>query len=457
MAALPWRVAIVGSGPSGFYAAEALLQSGLPVEVDMLERLPVPYGLVRHGVAPDHARLKSVTTVFAAIARDERFRFFGHVALGTDVTAEALAAMYHAVIVATGAESDRALGIAGESLAGVHAARDFVGWYNGRPEAADLRFDLSQPSVVVVGQGNVALDVCRILAKPVDALHPTDIASHALDALARSDIREIHLIGRRGPAQARFTPKELRELGTLPGWQVVVDPASLALGAACQAELAEPAAAFAARNLALLHEFAARPRTAQRCIHLHFLRAPVAAVGDTRLQGVWLQAQRLSGPAGAQQALPTDQQLLLPAGLLLRSVGYHGVALPGLPFDAARGVLPNRQGRVLGNDGQPLPGWYAAGWIKRGPSGVIGTNRPDSLETVERFLEDLPALAGPRAGRAALQAWLHARGHCAVGFEGWQAIERAEAENGRAIGKVSEKFVRIDAMLAAATPEALPC
>jgi ferredoxin--NADP+ reductase len=217
MAEQPLRVAIVGSGPSGFYAAEALLASGLDVEIDLLERLPVPYGLVRFGVAPDHAKLKSVSAVFAQIAADPKLRFFGNVALGRDVTADELAAMYHAVIVACGAGADRTLCIPGEDLPGVHAAGDFVGWYNGSPDHAHLAFDLSQEVAVVIGQGNVAIDVCRILARPVDELRRTDIAQHALDALAGSRIRDIHLVGRRGPVQAKFTPKELRELGTLPG------------------------------------------------------------------------------------------------------------------------------------------------------------------------------------------------------------------------------------------------
>ena len=450
-AAHPLRVAIVGSGPSGFYAAEALLDSQLTVEVDMLERLPVPYGLVRHGVAPDHAKLKSVTTLFASIARRDGFRYFGHVALGRDVTVPELGTMYHAVIVAVGAENDRALCIPGEQLKGVHAAADFVSWYNGRPGCAGLNFDLSQEVVVVIGQGNVAIDISRLLAKPVDALRSTDIASHALDALAASRVREIHLVGRRGPAQASFTPKELRELGGLPGWQVIVDPAALALNEASSAEAADLARPFVAKNLQVLQSFAAQPRhAAARTIHLCFERAPVSAQGTERLQAVELERQRLEGPAGAQRAVATGVRERLEAGLLFRSVGYRGTALPGLPFDTCRGVISNALGRVTDERGQPLTGWYVSGWIKRGATGIIGTNRQDSVETVQRVIEDLPLLAAARPGRAALQAMLAERGHPIISFDHWLVIEQAEHENGRRAGKVTEKFVDVTHMLQAA-------
>ncbi|WP_306477252.1 FAD-dependent oxidoreductase [Methyloversatilis sp.] len=450
MAEQPLRVAIVGSGPSGFYAAEALLASGLDVEIDLLERLPVPYGLVRFGVAPDHAKLKSVSAVFAQIAADPKLRFFGNVALGRDVSADELAAMYHAVIVASGAGADRTLGIPGEDLPGVHAAGDFVGWYNGSPDHAHLAFDLSQEVAVVIGQGNVAIDVCRILARPVDELRRTDIAQHALDALAGSRIRDIHLVGRRGPVQAKFTPKELRELGTLPGWQPVVDPAALEPGEACRRELALPGVVHAAKNLDILRGFAARPMEAERRIHLHFLRAPAALHGDERVRRIALAGQQLSGEPGAQSAVETGEQIELDAGLVFRSVGYRGTALPGLPFDARAGVIPNAGGRIVDAAGQPLPGWYVTGWIKRGPTGVIGTNRADSLDTVAGLLQDVPGLTGSRPGRQALAALLDSRSHRVIDFAAWQAIERVEQARGQARDKPAEKFVRVDDMLAAA-------
>ena len=446
----PLRVAIVGSGPGGFYAAEALLDSGLAVEVDLLERLPVPYGLVRFGVAPDHPKLKSVTAVFEGIAGDPRVAFLGNVALGREVDAAQLGALYHAVIVATGADSDRKLGIPGEDLSGVHPASAFVGWYNGAPDCVGLRFDLSQEVAVVVGQGNVAIDVCRVLATPVDALRRTDITQHALEALAVSRVREIHLVGRRGPVQAKFTPKELRELGTLDGWQPVVDPAALELDPVSRAELDDPAQVHAAKNLEILRRFANTPRDGRRPLFLHFHRSPVALLGEGRLREVLLETQALAGPPGAQVAVPTGLRSSLAAGLLLRSVGYRGMPLPGLPYDAARGTLPHRGGRVLAGDGTALPGWYATGWIKRGPTGIIGTNRLDSGETVAALLEDLPALDAPRRGREGLRRLLAEAGHRVVSFEDWRAIERAERERGRVRDKPAEKFVRVADMLSAA-------
>ena len=445
----PLRVAVVGSGPGGFYAAEALLQAPVVAEVDMLERLPVPYGLVRFGVAPDHARLKSVTQVFEQVAAHERFRFFGNVALGPDVSVEELGARYHAVVVATGAAADRKLDIPGERLAGVHAAGDFVGWYNGHPECSALRFDLSQEVAVVVGQGNVALDVCRILAKPVDELRRTDIAEHALDALAASRVREIHLIGRRGPAQARFTHKELRELCRLDGWQAVLDPEALALDETSRAELAHPDRANEARNLEILKGLGLASSHAGRTIRLHFLRAPVALQGRDRLERVVLEAQRLAGPAFQQRAEPTGRRLELEAGLLFRSVGYRSSPVPGLPFDERGGTVPHREGRIV-RGAEALRGWYVTGWIKRGPTGVIGSNRLDSVETVARLLEDLPALDGIKEGRASLDALLRDRGRAVVGFDGWRAIECAERERGCERGKTAEKFVHVADMLATA-------
>jgi ferredoxin/flavodoxin---NADP+ reductase len=447
---LPLRVAVVGSGPSGFYAAESLLESGLAVEIDMIERLPVPYGLVRYGVAPDHPKLKSVTAVFCGIAQDPRFRFFGNVALGRDVGADDLAAMYHAVIVATGADADRKLGVEGEDLAGVHAASDFVGWYNGKPECAGLHFDLAQDVAMVVGQGNVAIDVCRILAKPVDELRRTDITRHALEVLASSRVREIHVVGRRGPVQAKFTPKELRELGTLAGWQAIVDPTCLDLNAQSQAELKHPDFVHAAKNLDILRAFAAKPQATARLIHLHFHRAPVALQGDGRLQQVILGVQRLEGPPAAQVAVPSGERSSIKAGLLFRSVGYHSCALPGLPFDHRKGIVPNQNGRLLTETGQWLQGWYATGWVKRGPTGVIGTNRIDSVETVSRLLSDLPSLLSTKPGRDALIGLLRSKRHRIVAFEDWLAIERAEQARGLLADKPAEKFVCVAEMLAAA-------
>lgn len=443
------RVVVVGSGPAGFYAAESLLNAGLTVEVDMLERLPVPYGLVRFGVAPDHPKLKSVTAVFAGIAQDPRLRFFGNVTLGAAVTVEQLASIYHAVVLATGAEGEHLLNIPGEQLAGVHAARDFVGWYNTHPEYAALSFDLSGEVAAIVGQGNVAIDVCRVLAKPVDDLRKTDIAEHALETLARSRVRQIRIIGRRGPVQAKFTPKELRELGSLPGWRPVVDPADLQFNDASRAELQKPASIHAQKNVEILKAFAARPLEGNRPIHLDFHQAPVRIEGEARIRAVVLERQRLEGDALAQVAVGTGERSVLPADVLFRSVGYRGTEQRGLPFDAQRGVIRNRDGRVVDDAGAIVPRLYAAGWIKRGCTGIIGTNRLCSDETISRLLDDLCVLDGERPGRKALVASLARSKQKTISFDDWLAIERAETERGRARQKVAEKFVRVSEMLAA--------
>ena len=446
------RVVVVGSGPAGFYAAEALLHAGLAVEVDVLERLPVPYGLVRFGVAPDHPKLKAVTTAFAGIAKDERTRYCGNVALARDVSVDELAAMYHAVVIATGADGEQLLNIEGENLDGVHAARDFVGWYNGHPEYASLSFDLSGEIAAIIGQGNVAIDVCRILAKPVDELRRTDIAEHALDTLARSRVRQIRIIGRRGPVQAKFTPKELRELGSLPGWRPVIDPAALQFNEASRVELQKPTATNEQKNVAILKAFAGRPLEGNRPIYLDFQQAPVALNGGDRLRHVILERQRLEGGPMAQVASPTGERSALPVDLLFRSVGYRGTDICGLPFDERRGVIRNREGRIVDGSGERLLRMYATGWIKRGCTGIIGTNRMCSDETIARLIEDLPRLEAPRPGRSALSEKLHLMGQKVVSFDDWLAIERAEVDRGRARQKVAEKFVRVGDMLGVIFP-----
>lgn len=448
----PLSIAVVGSGPSGFYAAEALLQSRLSVEVDIIERLPVPYGLVRFGVAPDHAKLKSVTAVFEGIARDGRVRYFGNVALGQDISIEQLTGMYHAVVISTGASGDQRLNIEGEQLEGVHAARDFVGWYNGHPDCASYDFDLSQEVVTVVGQGNVAIDVCRILAKPVDELRATDMAEHALDALAGSRVQAIHLVGRRGPVQAKFTSKELRELGTLAGWQPVVDPTDLELNAASLEELNHPSLANAKKNFEILRGFAEKPLDGRRPLYLDFFQTPVSLSGDHRLRAVTLERQRLEGTALNQVARGTGERIVRPSGLLFRSVGYRGKEMPGIPFDDKRGVIRNQEGRVMDASGQRLPRLYTSGWIKRGPTGIIGTNRACSVDTVARLIEDLPLLEAARPGRGALMEYLARRKHRIVSFADWLNIEQLELDRGRERKKVAEKLVRVNEMIAASQP-----
>jgi ferredoxin--NADP+ reductase len=445
----PLRVAVVGSGPSGFYAAEALLRSELNVRVDIIERLPAPYGLVRNGVAPDHPKLKKSIAVYERIARAPEVAFLGNVTVGKDLGVDELRVTHHAVVFASGAETDRAMGIPGEDLAGSHTATEFVGWYNGHPDYRDRVFDLGHPVAVIIGQGNVASDVCRILAKTVDELAHTDIAEHALAALAESAIREIHVIGRRGPTQAKFSHQELRELGELADCDPVVDPAELDLDPTSQAELDQEQGKAIARNMAIFREFASRPAPTKRrrCV-LHFLESPIELAGEGRVERVVLERNRLDGEPYRQVARGTGRTAALDCGLVFRSIGYRGVAMPGVPFDARRGVFANRDGRLVDGD-QVVPGLYVTGWIKRGPSGLIGTNRADSVATIGALIEDVPGLdAAAKPGAEGLIALLAERRVRVVSYADWERIDAAEVKRGEPKGKPREKFTRTEEMLA---------
>jgi len=444
----PLRAAIVGSGPAGFYAAEALIRSEPVVSVDMFERLPSPFGLVRSGVAPDHPKLKEPILVYQRIAQSPQFRFLGNVTVGRDISAKELKDCYHVVVFTCGAQTERTLGIAGEHLAGSHTATEFVGWYNGHPDYRDRVFDLSHETAVVIGQGNVAVDVCRILAKTADELRHTDIARHALEVLAKSKVRDIHMIGRRGPAQAKFTHQELRELGNLPDCDSIVDSHDLALNPASHEELADRSNRANLKSYEVLQAFATRPPPARRrrC-HLHFLKSPVELRGKERLERVVLMKNRLQGEASRQVARATGEVEELACGVLFRSIGYRGVPIAGLPFDEAQGIFPNRDGRMV-DGGNVVPGFYVAGWIKRGPTGIIGTNREDSVATVNSVLADLPNLdAGAKPGADGLKALLAGRGIHVVGYADWQKIDAAEIRHGEAAGKPREKFTRVEEML----------
>lgn len=444
----PLRVAIIGSGPSGFYAAEALFKADLRVEVDMFDRLPTPFGLVRGGVAPDHPKIKSVTRVYDRIASDPRFRFIGNVMVGADLTVEVLRTHYDAIIFACGAESDRRLEIPGEHLRGSHTATEFVGWYNGHPDYCERAFDLSHDVAVIIGQGNVAIDVCRILARSVDELRETDIAEHALDALAKSKVREIHLIGRRGPVQAKFTSAELKEIGELEDCEPVLEPGALELDEASLAELEDAANAGAKKNMALFKDFAARVNSGRgkRC-HIRFLLSPVELQGDDRVERVVLERNRLVGEPGNLRAQGTGDRVSLDCGILFRSVGYRGVPVPGVPFDPRRGIFPNVDGRLVDDDAI-VSGLYAAGWIKRGPSGIIGTNKPDSKATVDALLGDVPRLRPcTNPSTDAVLRLLIDRGVRPVSYHEWQRIDAAEIQRGLPKGKPREKFTRIRQML----------
>ena len=441
----PLRVAIVGSGPSGFYAAEALFKSPLAVRVDMIERLPAPFGLVRYGVAPDHPKLKQPTLVYDKIAQSPGFTFLGNVTVGRDVSLEQLQTTHHAVLFACGAESDRRLGLPNEDLAGSHTATEFVGWYNGHPDYRERSFDLSSEVAVIIGQGNVAIDVARILAKSVDELRHTDIAEHALDALADNRVRDIHVIGRRGPAQASFTTKELRELGELGGCVTRVSANDLHLNSACLTELEDKNNFNAAKNVETFQNWTAHCATiAKKRIWFHFLQSPVAMAGQSRLEQITLERNCLTGPPFGQLAQGTGHTLDLSCGLMFRSIGYRGLPLPGVPFDETRGVFPNVAGRIADS-----PGLYAAGWIKRGPSGIIGTNRADAVATVQSLLADLTRLdSRPRSGTEGLYAALARSDAQVLSYADWRRIDAEEQRRGAAIGKPREKITRVSDMLA---------
>ena len=404
----PLRVALIGAGPAGFFAADALLKSSQDVSIDLFDRLPTPFGLVRYGVAPDHQKIKTVTKLYEKTLSDPRMRFFGNVSFGRDLDHAAVRRHYDAAVYTVGSPTDRALGVPGEDLPGSLSATEFVAWYNGHPDYADLYPDLSAENVAVVGMGNVAVDVARILSKTADELYETDIADHALDALAGSRVKNVFMLGRRGPAQAKFTTKELRELGELRGADIVVDAADLELDPASVASISgDP---IARRNLDIMRDFADRESQGKsRRLHLVFYVSPVGILGETRVEGLRLERNRLEPTKdGTLNAVGTGVLETLDTGLVLRSVGYRGTALPGVPFDAPRGVIPNNAGRVLTEPGgEVVPGEYVAGWAKRGPTGVIGTNKADAVETVARLLEDAPTL--PRVSAEAAQAARHQR------------------------------------------------
>ena len=453
----PLRVAVIGSGPAGFYVAQQLFKApDTVVEVDMFETLPTPFGLVRFGVAPDHPKIKSVTAVYEKQAANPKFRFFGNVEYGKDLRLRDLEERYHQMVFCTGAPSDRRLGIPGEDLVGSHPATEFVAWYNGHPDYADRSYDLSCERAVVIGVGNVAVDVARILCRVPDELARTDIADHALEALRKSRIREVLLLGRRGPAQAKFTNPEIKELGELTDTLTYVPPEEAELDDLSRAEVESAADKATQRRLEIISGLAGRDeRGKSRRLVLRFLVSPEEILGDDagRVSGIRLGRNRLvARERGGLAASPTGITETHSCGLVFRSVGYRGLALPDLPFREDWGVLPNDAGRILDADGVALRGLYTSGWIKRGPSGVIGTNKPDAAETVRMMLEDL---AAGRHGdpehphRDALDAFLLARGVRPVSYADWQQIDAAEKSAGNSADRPRVKLVTREALHAA--------
>lgn len=454
----PLRVAIVGAGPTGFYTAERLFkEKRLVIEIDMLERLPTPFGLVRYGVAPDHQKIKSVTAAYDRIARTPGFRFFGNVQVGHDVTVDDLRRHYHQIVFTTGAQTDRALNIPGADLLNHHPATDFVAWYNGHPDFRDCHFDLSPERVAVIGVGNVAVDVCRILCRTPEELAKTDIADYALEALRHSQVKEVYMIGRRGPLQAAFTTPEIKELGEMADCDTFTLPEEIALDPLSQAALEQEADRATRRKVEIIQSYAGLAPTGKaRRLYVRFLVSPVELYGDDTEH---VRAMRLvhnelyATSSGSLQSRPTDQFEMLDVGLVFRSIGYMGVPVPGVPFHSKWGVILNEKGRVIDPDSQrPIAGEYTAGWIKRGPSGVIGTNKPDAAETVEQMLADVAedVTLEPAAPTAtAAEALIRERQPNYFSYPDWQRLDELEMARGQALGRPRLKFTSVAEMTAA--------
>ena len=451
----PLRVAVVGSGPAGFYATGHLLGAEMPIEVDLIDRLPTPWGLVRTGVAPDHPKIKAVSKAFEKIAGRDGFRFLGNVDVGKDISTAELDSLYDAVVYTFGAQTDRSLGIPGEDLPGSWAATEFVAWYNGHPDYQNLSFDLSGERAVVIGNGNVAVDVARMLALNEDELASTDTTDQAIEAILGAGITEILMLGRRGPVQGAFTPPEVQELGEMADADIVVDASELELDPTSQAELAE-APATTKRNIDLLNEYTTRSRSAaSRAIRLRFFVSPVAVLGDERVEAIEVVRNKLVlGDDGRTRAVATDERETIPCSIVFRSVGYKGVPLDGVPFDDERATLRNEAGRVCDASGATVSGVYCAGWIKRGPTGVIGTNKKDATETANHLIDDAAAgrIGADRSCTAsAVDQLLAERGVAVVSYTGWEAIDALERQRGEPHGRPRVKLATWGELLASGT------
>jgi ferredoxin--NADP+ reductase len=448
------RVAIVGAGPAGAFAAASLLRSAGDVEIDLFERLPTPWGLLRGGVAPDHQEIKRLEDTFDRQTLGRGCRFLGNVEVGTDVSHSELMRHYTAVVYATGAQTDKSLGIPGEDLPGSWAATEFVAWYNGHPDYRGLDFDLSARRAVVIGNGNVAADVTRVLTLSPTELERTDVADHALEALRESRVEEVIVLGRRGPAQAAFTSTELRELGNLDGVDMRVGRDGVELDPISHRWLEEEGTFTARKNTELLREFAARPARAdaRRRIELRFLCSPVEIGGTGRVESVDVRRNEIArADDGTLRARPVEGDVeTIECGLVLRSVGYRAVPLPDVPFDERSFVLPNERGRVLSPDGEPLPGVYAVGWIKRGPTGILGTNKRDAEETIGRLVEDLRGGRLPDPPdplREQIDELVAERRPDLVTTAGWRAIDAHELERGQSEQRPRVKLASRDDLL----------
>lgn len=449
----PLRVAVVGAGPAGFYTAESLLKhAGLTVDIDILERLPAPFGLLRYGVAPDHPKIKGVSAAYDRIAADPRVRFLGNVDVGHGVLGVPdLLACYDEVVFTIGCETDRHLGIAGEELDGSHPATSFVAWYNGHPDHAALPVNLGSERAVVVGIGDVAMDLARILLRNPEELAATDITTEALGILRGSRVREVVILARRGPAQAAFAAKELEDIGDLADVDVHVDVAQVR----ADLDAMDPHAGHDRHKLEVLAHLGEAPKNPEhKRLIVRFLASPSEIVGDgRRVTGIRIEeTELLCDGEGRVSAHGSGRFETIHTGLVVHSIGYRGVPVPGLPFDDAHGTIPNVEGRVT-DGGVVVPGLYVAGWIKRGASGVVGTNKGDAAATITRLVEDLEGLAARGAAavaRSVIDGLLRSRGARVVSWEGWKAIDLVERERGKAAGKVREKLTSFEDLLAAA-------
>ena len=453
----PLRVAVIGAGPAGFYVVDHLFkQEGLVVTVDLFDRLPTPHGLVRHGVAPDHQKIKQVTKVFDKVAQNPGFRFFGNVELGKHLRPEAMRDYYHQIVYTVGAQTDRNLDIPGENLAGSHSATEFVAWYNGHPDYQNRHFDLSQENVAIVGVGNVAVDVARILCRTVDELAVTDIADEAIEALRHSRVRQVYMLGRRGLAQAAFSVQEIKELGNLDHAQVRVLPDEAEPDELTRSELERNPNQTAQKKIQILQDFAVAPHVDKpRTLTIRFLVSPVELIGDTsghvcemRLVKNTLQ---ITGN-GTLRPQATEVEQRIPVGLVFRSVGYRGVPLDGVPFHTRWGVIPNKKGRIHDPDAsQHVVGEYVAGWIKRGPTGLIGTNKADAVETVTMMLGDLAEgriLNPAQPGIDECTAWIAGCQSEYFSFDDWRKLDAYEVNRGKQTGRPRVKLTSVAEMLA---------
>jgi len=446
-----YNVAIIGSGPAGFYAADHLFKNKDYIfNVDMYDRLPTPFGLVRLGVAPDHQKIKTVTRVFDKIAQNPNFRFFGYVEFGNDINLEDLNKYYHIIIFATGAQTDRKMNIPGEQLIGSHTATEFVAWYNGNPYYKERKFDLSKEKVAIIGVGNVAVDVARILCRSEEELRKTDISEYALENLIHSKVKEVYMIGRRGPAQAAFTNPELKELGNLENADLILDNEEIEPDQITKNFLEENEDKPTNRKLELLKEFSSNKETNKnRKLHIRFLLSPIEIAGsdDNSINSIKLTRNELyKSPDGSIRPKSTDEIIELDVGLVFRSIGYRGVPLPDLPFNKDWGVISNEDGRILGEDKNHIEGLYATGWIKRGPTGVIGTNKTDSGETVKCIIDDISnnKFNNPEVDDSkSIETLIKERSPNFINYEQWQKVDQSEIERGQELGRPRLKYTDV--------------